>query len=125
MGSISGIERTFGPTLPGENACGLLLQPSPSLLGPRGILGDSAHHGPIVLALLNISLHIVGKCNLWQSSAGALGSRVPKGDICSFLCRQYGLTSEEKRVKLRHSLLGQSLMLVSERTMGVVAGRVD
>lgn len=120
-----GIVRTFDPALPGEIACVLLLQPSPSCPGPRGILGGSVHRDPIILALLEIPFCIVGKCNLWQSFFGALGSRVLRGDFCSFLYRRCSLSSGMRKIGLRHSLLEYSLQLVSKWSMKAVAGGWD
>lgn len=76
---------------PGEIACEPRLQPSPWTLGPRGMLDDSALHGPIILVLLKTPLRIRGMCNLWQSSAGVRRSLVLEDEVYAFLRRRYGL----------------------------------
>ncbi len=76
---------------PGEIACEPPLQPSPSTLGPRGILDESVLHGPIILVLPGTPLHIRGMCNPWQSFAGVLGSLVLKERVYAFLRRQCGV----------------------------------
>jgi len=102
---------------PGEIACERPLQPSPSTLGPRGILDESVLHGPIILVLPGTPLHIRGMCNPWQSFAGVLGSLVLEERVYAFLRRQCGLLpvlcGEELKFVLR---------LVSEDTLQAVSG---